>query len=125
MTSQLHLLQLQDASEDTEMAVDDTRRIGQALQGAIAHILEPVPPTAGAVAQAQSGLATSQTYTTSIASRRRANIVMILVDGDEEDREEGVDSAWFYKGSDLRRLLVAQLQALNECVKSSRQVLQK
>ncbi|KAF9316877.1 hypothetical protein BG003_001468 [Podila horticola] len=122
MTSQLHLLQLQDASEDTEMAVDDTRRIGQALQGAIAHILEPVPPTAGAVAQAQSGLATSQTYTTSIASRRRANIVMILVDGDEEDREEGVDSAWFYKGSDLRRLLVAQLQALNECVKSSRQI---
>ncbi|KAG0328960.1 hypothetical protein BG000_000263 [Podila horticola] len=122
MTSQLHLLQLQDASEDTEMAVDDTRRIGQALQGAIAHILEPVPPTAGAVAQAQSGLATSQTYATSIASRRRANIVMILVDGDEEDIEEGVDSAWFYKGSDLRRLLVAQLQALNECIKNSRQI---
>ncbi|KAG0040720.1 hypothetical protein BGZ82_010537 [Podila clonocystis] len=99
MTSQLHLLQLQDASEDTDMTADDTKRIGQALQGAVAHILEPVPPTTGAVAQAQSGLAAS------IASRRRANIVMILVDGDEEDGGESADSAWFYKGSDLRRLV--------------------
>ncbi|KAG0085164.1 hypothetical protein BGZ92_009214 [Podila epicladia] len=120
MTSQLHLLQLQDASEDTDMTVDDTRRIGQALQGAIAHILEPGPLTSGAAVQAQSGLATSQTYAATIASRRRANIIMILVDGDEEDGEECADSAWIYKGSDLRRLLVAQLQALHECVKSSR-----
>ncbi|KAG0095309.1 hypothetical protein BGZ93_006057 [Podila epicladia] len=119
MTSQLHLLQLQDASEDTDMTVDDTRRIGQALQGAIAHILEPGPLTSGAAVQAQSGLATSQTYAATIASRRRANIIMILVDGDEEDGEECADSAWIYKGSDLRRLLVAQLQALHECVKSS------
>ncbi|KAG0350481.1 hypothetical protein BG005_010013 [Podila minutissima] len=119
MTSQLHLLQLQDASEDTDMTADDTRRIGQALQGAIAHILEPGPPTTGAAVQAQSGLATAQTYAATIASRRRANIVMILMDGDEEDGEEGADSAWFYKGSDLRRLLVAQLQALHECIKSN------
>lgn len=104
------------------MTADDTRRIGQALQGAIAHILEPGPPTTGAAVQAQSGLATAQTYAATIASRRRANIVMILMDGDEEDGEEGADSAWFYKGSDLRRLLVAQLQTLHECIKSSRQV---
>lgn len=101
---------------------DDTRRIGQALQGAIAHILEPGPQSTGAVIQSQSGLATSQSYATSIASRRRANIVMILVDGEEEVGEES-DAVWFYKGSDLRRLLVTQLQALHECIKSSRQVL--
>ncbi|KAF9023374.1 hypothetical protein BGZ52_012932 [Haplosporangium bisporale] len=83
----LHLLQLQDSSEDVDMAYD-TSRIGQALQGAIAHILEPGPQSTGAVIQAQSGLATSQSYASSIASRRRANIVMILVDGEEENGEE-------------------------------------
>ncbi|KAF9385962.1 hypothetical protein CPB97_004271, partial [Podila verticillata] len=103
ITSQLHLLQLQDSSEDVDM-VDDTKRIGQALQGAIAHILEPGPQSTGAVIQAQSGLATSQSYATSIASRRRANIVMILVDGEEENGEES-DAVWIYKGSDLRRLV--------------------
>ncbi|KFH67740.1 hypothetical protein MVEG_06472 [Podila verticillata NRRL 6337] len=103
ITSQLHLLQLQDSSEDVDMAYD-TSRIGQALQGAIAHILEPGPQSTGAVIQAQSGLATSQSYASSIASRRRANIVMILVDGEEENGEES-DAVWFYKGRDLRRLV--------------------
>ncbi|KAG0342958.1 hypothetical protein BG004_005533 [Podila humilis] len=126
ITAQFHLLQLQDVSGDMGHTVDDSKRIGQALQGSIAHILEPgVQSFPGIAAKAQSILATPHTPSTSANPRRRTNIIMVLVDDDNQEEGEDVDidcNPWIYNGVDLQRLLLAQLQSLHERIKISRQV---
>ncbi|KAG0019416.1 hypothetical protein BGZ80_005841 [Entomortierella chlamydospora] len=125
ITSQLKELQTQD-DLPSEEALEDTRSqndwIGQALKGAIAHILEPTylqTPALGPSTIGQSG---------SPQLRVVADILMVLVDpegpitevSEDTDMNEDTEQGWQYRGLDLRKALAEALRSLQECVKNNR-----
>ncbi|KAG0246035.1 hypothetical protein BGX31_004914 [Mortierella sp. GBA43] len=120
VTSQLQLLNIESAQEDGEYSHN---WVGPALQGAIAHILEPIAlQSTSAIGSLHSGI--------------DANIVMVLADTNypdtgEQDVDmdsdtlpkkgiEQTDQPWRYGNLDLRGELEEGLQKFHESLKSSR-----
>ncbi|KAF9169678.1 hypothetical protein BGX20_010004 [Mortierella sp. AD010] len=125
ITTQLKDLQTQDDLQSEEARQDthsSNNWIGQALKGAIAHILEPTSlqtPVLGPSTIGQSG---------SPQLRLVANILMVLVDPEEPikevsediDMNEDTEQGWQYRGLDLRKALAEALRSLQECIKNNR-----
>ena len=138
------------AAEDSSM--EDEQRghwIEQALQGAIAHILETSPSTSVPAAPlappptAQKGAVMPIPPTPSASTvAMAANIVLVLTDEDVQktvkaesrdvaingggransDQQEDHDSSWKYGDADLRRILYSVLHSLRDTVKNSKYV---
>ncbi|KAF9582780.1 hypothetical protein BGW38_010767 [Lunasporangiospora selenospora] len=144
IASQLQILQIQDASaeEDStsvEVTESDAKHwIEQALQGAIAQLLEPASQHAGTQgptlqAQSLSGSAQLSVQYGISHTRMSATIVLVLADPErdestrDEDSEmvddpssEGVNKgSWLFDGHDLREWLDAALSSLSETIRSS------
>ncbi|KAG0048040.1 hypothetical protein BGZ83_006947 [Gryganskiella cystojenkinii] len=133
--------------EDTIMTEEgqqdkSTKWIEQALQGAIAHILEPIPsasvptaPTAATTTASQKVVGPPAPAPTTALLGAVVNIVVVLADEDDHEasksrrdsnnstmkgRDDGFE-AWSYGESDLRKTLFSALHSLRDSIRNSRQ----
>ncbi|GJJ74318.1 hypothetical protein EMPS_06676 [Entomortierella parvispora] len=137
------------SAEDSSMEEEQQQGhwIEQALQGAIAHILETSPMTSVPTAPlapppaSQKGAAAPippAPVTSSVAMA--ANIVIVLADEDprkkvkaesrdvaingggrvNSDQQEDQESAWSYGDGDLRKMLYSVLHSLRDAIKSTK-----
>ncbi|KAG0005435.1 hypothetical protein BGZ65_011176 [Modicella reniformis] len=121
IASQLRILNLQDSAQEDHETLRDW--VGPALQGAIAHILEPVALQPVSIIGGH--------YSGTVGS-----IVMVLADLESYDREdqdvnmgsdttmegtsEQTNQAWRYRDLDLRGVLEEELYKLHDSMKTSR-----